>query len=73
MQDEVNEKTISLCINGGKISARILKNAMVKVLAKLEQEKKKGQQKVAEKREEKDAVCHGKHSMEKLMKQNCEI
>ncbi|MDY3997779.1 MAG: PcfB family protein [Blautia sp.] len=73
MQDEVNEKTISLCINGGKISARILKNAMVKVLAKLEQEKKKGQQKVAEKREEKDAVCHGKQSMEKLMKQNCEI
>lgn len=73
MQDEVNEKTISLCINGGKISARILKNAMVKVLVKLEQEKKKGQQKVAEKREEKDAVCHGKQSMEKLMKQNCEL
>lgn len=73
MQDEVNEKTISLCINGGKISARILKNAMVKVLTKLEQEKRKGQQKAAEKREEKDAVCHGKQSMEKLMKQNCEL
>ena len=29
MQDEVNEKTVSLCINGGKISARILKNAML--------------------------------------------
>ena len=70
MQDEVNEKTVSLCINGGKISARILKNA----LAKMEQEKRKGQQKAAEKGQEKDtAVYHGKQSMEKLMKQNCQL
>ena len=34
MQDEVNEKTVSLCINGGIISARILKNAMAKALAR---------------------------------------
>ena len=25
MQDEISEKVIALCINGGKISARILK------------------------------------------------
>ncbi len=74
MQDEVNEKTVSLCINGGKVTARILKNAMVKALAKMEQEKKKGQQKTAEKKQEKDAaVYHGKQSMEKLMKQNCQL
>lgn len=74
MQDEVNEKTVSLCINGGKISARILKNAMAKALAKMEQEKRKGQQKAAEKGQEKDtAVYHGKQSMEKLMKQNCQL
>lgn len=78
MQDEVNEKTVSLCINGGKISARILKSAMVKVLAKMEKEKRTGQQKGAtknvKKKPEKDtAVYHGKQSMEKLMKQNCQL
>lgn len=77
MQDEVNEKTISLCINGGKISARILKAAMLKALAKMEQEKRNGKQKKMEKKEvhkaEKGAVCHGKQSMEKLMKQGCQL
>ena len=32
MQDEVNEKVVSLCISGGKISARILKNVLMKYL-----------------------------------------
>ncbi len=77
MQDEVNEKTISLCINGGKISARILKAAMLKALAKMEQEKRNGKQKKMEKKEvhkaEKGVVCHGKQSMEKLMKQGCQL
>ena len=35
MQDEVSEKVISLCISGGKISARILKEAMEKALAEM--------------------------------------
>ena len=78
MQDEVNEKTVSLCINGGKISARILKAAMLKALAKMEQEKRNGKQKQAEKKaiqksQEGGAVCHGKQSMEKLMKQGCQL
>lgn len=74
MQDEVNEKTVTLCINGGKITARILKNAMAKALAKMEQEKRRGQQKTAEKKQGKEeAVYHGKQSMEKLMKQNCQL
>lgn len=74
MQDEVNEKTVTLCINGGKITARILKNAIAKALAKMEQEKRKGQQKTAEKKQGKEeAVYHGKQSMEKLMKQNCQL
>ena len=29
MQEEVNEKTISLCIKGGKITAQILKAALI--------------------------------------------
>ena len=74
MQDEVNEKIVSLCITGGKISARILKNTMLKALAKMELETRRAQQKTADKRQEKnEAVYHGKQSMEKLMKQNCQL
>ncbi len=74
MQDEVNEKTISLCISGGKISARILKNAMLKVLIKLEQEQQKVRQNFSEKNKGKNGVVvHGKQSMEKLMGQNCQL
>ena len=43
MQEEVNEKTISLCIKGGKITAQILKAALIKLLA--EMDKKKQQRK----------------------------
>lgn len=70
MQDEVNEKTVSLCIKGGKISAGILKDAIRKTLAKMEQGRQNGKQKQAEKGA---AVCHGKQSMEKLMKQGCQL
>lgn len=74
MQDEVNEKTVSLCINGGKISARILKAAMLKALARMEQEKHNRKQKHMGQAAGKDGtVYHGKQSMEKLMKQNCQL
>ena len=78
MQDEVNEKTVSLCVNGGKISARILKAAMQKALAKMEQEKRNGKQKKMEKQavqkaEKGAAKSHGKQSMEKLMNQGCQL
>ena len=74
MQEEVNEKTISLCINGGKISAQILKAVMLKALARMEQEKQNGKQRHMERKQEKGgAVYHGKQSMEKLMKQNCQL
>ena len=38
MQDEVNEKVVSLCISGGKISARILKNVLMKYLQAFEED-----------------------------------
>lgn len=41
MQEEVNEKTISLCIKGGKITAQILKAALIKLLAEMDKKKKK--------------------------------
>lgn len=61
MQDEVSEKLIALCINGGKISARILKDAMEKALADMERHR------VSEKHQEKkQTVSHGKQSLKKL-------
>lgn len=45
MQEEVNEKTIALCIKGGKISADILKNALAKLLREMEKTRAKAQQK----------------------------
>ena len=40
MQEEVNEKTISLCIKGGKITAQILKAVLIKLLAEMDKKKK---------------------------------
>lgn len=42
MQEEVNEKTISLCIKGGKITAQILKAALIKLLAEMDKKKQRG-------------------------------
>ena len=39
MQEEVNEKTVSLCITGGKVTVRLLKQAMMRFLAAVEKEK----------------------------------
>lgn len=47
---------------------------MLKTLAKMDQEARRAQQKTEDKRQEKDGtVYHGKQSMEKLMKQNCQL
>ena len=74
MQDEVNQKVVTLCINGGKISARILKDALAKLLKKMEQMERQKLQELKIIRKEKGAVSyHGKQSMEKLMKQNCQL
>ena len=74
MQDEVNEKVVSLCIRGGKISAQILKSALLKTLTKLEQQKSQRKQKKVVSKEEKNLVVYkGKQSMEKLKEQNCEL
>ena len=54
MQDEVNEKTVSLCIRCGKVTANLLKAAMVKALAKMEQEKKQQGQKTNQKQSQKE-------------------
>ena len=76
MQDEVNEKTVSLCIRCGKVTANLLKAAMVKALAKMEQEKKQRGQKISQKqpqKEKEDKTYKGKQSLDKLMKQNVQL
>ena len=57
MQDEVNEKTVSLCIRCGKVTANLLKAAMKKALVKMEQEKQKlkGQKQPKQDKEDKPA------------------
>lgn len=72
MQEEVNQKTISLCINGGKITARILKTALSKLLAEMEKQKNQQQQIIAEKKREAENY-KGKQSMKSLMKKDCQL
>lgn len=89
MQDEVNEKTIALCIKGVHISADILRVAMRKYLNQVEkiQDAKKQQSnqiKTAEKAEhakqrarrveaKKNAPPQGKQTMKKLVNQGSEL
>lgn len=73
MQDEVNEKTVSLCIRCGKVTANLLKAAMKKALAKMEQEKQKLQGQKQPKQDKEDKTYMGKQSMDKLMKQNVQL
>ena len=73
MQDEVNEKTVSLCIRCGKVTANLLKAAMKKALTKMEQEKQKLQGQKQSKQDKEDKTYKGKQSMDKLMKQNVQL
>ena len=67
MQEEVTEKTIALCIKGGKITAQILKAALLKLLSKMEkkQQQAKGENSQCEK--------SGKQSIKSLQKSGAQI
>ena len=67
MQEEVNEKTISLCIKGGKITAQILKAALIKLLAEMD---KKKQQRKGEKGQCKKI---GKQSIKSLQQSGAQL
>lgn len=73
MQDEVNEKIVSLCIRCGKVTANLLKAAMKKALVKMEQEKQKLKGQKQPKQDKEDKTYKGKQSMDKLMKQNVQL
>ena len=72
MQEEVNEKTVSLCITGGKVTVRLLKQAMMRFLAAIEKEKAEKARKQQVKGPP-DKDYHGKQSLKKLAQQNVQL
>ena len=74
MQDEVNEKVVSLCISGGKISARILKNVLMKYLQEVERREKQQAEKSAARGDPDTSISYrGKISMEQLKAEKKEL
>lgn len=78
MQEEIEHKTITLMVNGGKMTGRTLAKAMSKFLNHINQKHKiKAQGKsepAKEKKEEKKEVHHrGKQSVKQLMGQNYKV
>ncbi|MCD8249306.1 MAG: PcfB family protein [Lachnospiraceae bacterium] len=69
MQEEVNEKTISLCIKGGKISGNILKAALKKLVSEMEKKKQKSQAQT----DSGQTTNHGKQSLKKMMKDGSQL
>ena len=67
MQEEVNEKTVSLCITGGKVTVRLLKQAMMRFLAAAEKARKQ------QVKGPPDKDYHGKQSLKKLAQQNVQL
>lgn len=74
MQEEVNEKTIALCIKGGKITADILKVALRKYLQEIEKIKAQSQQKAMVKKQQKtEVIRRGKQSIKSMQSQGCQL
>lgn len=74
MQEEVDEKTIALCVRGGRISADILKMALTKLLREMEKSKNQSKQKSQSRTETKSSVeKRGKQSLESMMKNGSEL
>ena len=59
MQEEVENKTVALAINGGKLTVRTLRAAMLKVLAEIEKKNK-----------DSPKIPHGKQTVKELAEQN---
>ena len=73
MQEEINQKTIALCVKGGRISASLLKAAMKKFLADMERRKQRPAQGRQAEGKQKDVTAHGKQSLKKLMRQGSQL
>ena len=85
IQEEVTGKTVALVINGGKISEKVLKDAIAKLLAELERERRQDGQRAAEKKQEKqqktaerkqkkkENANRKKQTLKKMMGQGCQL
>ncbi len=82
MQEEVDEKTMALVINGGKISGEILKEALAKLVRHWEEqrrlsrsvkrEERRGEAAAAEKAKEQE-FRPGRKSLNSMMKEGSEL
>ena len=61
MQDEVNEKVVSLAIKTSKLTAEVLQKAMKALLAQMK------------KQHDRQKIPHGKQTLKQLMKQNAGV
>jgi hypothetical protein len=73
MQEEVNEKTISVCVKGAKITEEMLKAALKKVVAEMEKQKTVSRQKKQVKKEKSQVTKRGKKSLKELMQEGSQL
>lgn len=74
MQEEVNEKTVALIIRSGKVSAEVLKVALVKLMHEMEKSKQRKQQSKAQERApDKSSVYKGKTTLKEMMKEGSQL
>ena len=74
MQEEINHKTITVCINGAKVTTRVLKAALRALLRAREKHKQSVQRREAQYEHEDDvAVNRGKQSLRDLQTEGIEL
>ena len=73
MQEEINHKTITVCIKGAKVTASTLKAALRAVLRAREKHKQNVQRREAEYQEDDVAVNRGKQTLRKLQGEGSEL
>lgn len=64
MQEQVNEKTVSLIIKGAKFSGRMFEKALSKLLSEMKKQKQKGKQ---------AKTYHGKQTVKQLIGQGAGV
>lgn len=69
MQEEVNDKTIALCVRTGRMTADLLKQSMMMVLREKYYRSRYG----VNRKEQPEVTVHGKKSMNELMSEGSEI
>ena len=73
MQEEINHKTITVCIKGAKVTTRVLKAALRAVLRAKEKHKQNVQHREAAYQEDDVAVNRGKQSLRDLQDEGGEL